>query len=509
MIRGITLFVFIVGFFSFAEAQPDKLIDDPVIKGINDSGVQFNTLELSLEETVSRAQQYSPDAQTAQHRFRSEYWNHKYYKANYLPSLSLYSNPNLNRAINKVTMGDGTVKFVEQNMLNTDLSLTLSQNVALTGGSIFLETDLQRMDIYSNNSTSWQTSPINIGYRQTLFGYNSLKWDRKIEPIRFQEAKKSYIETLELVAASATDRFFALAVAQSNYETAAINYAYADTLYYYAQGRYDIGTITENEMLQLELNKLTEETNQINARIEMDNCMQSLRSYLGIQDDVEIRVVIKEDVPHFVIELTEALSMANENSPEVLNMMRRKLESESLVAQAKANAGLKADIYLRFGLTQTADQFENAYRSPLDQQYVSVGLSLPILDWGRGRGRVQVARSQRDLVHTQVDQNRTDFELNVRKLVKQFNLQAQRVNIAARTDATAQRRYDVARRLYILGKSTILDLNASIKEKDSARQNYVRTLYNYWSLYYTLRSLTLYDFENRREIAVDTEKLIN
>lgn len=36
-------------------------------------------------------------------------------------------------------------------------------------------------------------------------------------------------------------------------------------------------------MLQLELNRLTEETNRMNARIEMDNCMQELRSYLGIQ----------------------------------------------------------------------------------------------------------------------------------------------------------------------------------------------------------------------------------
>ena len=505
MARVIMLLIFIWGILTTAIPQQPNSFNIQT----NTSGLQSNTLELSLEEVIFRAQNNSPDAQTARHRFRSEYWNYKYYKANYLPALSLSSNPNLNRAINKVTMSDGTVKFVEQNMLSTDLSLMLSQNIALTGGSIFLETDLQRMDIYSNNSTSWQTSPINIGYRQTLFGYNSLKWDRKIEPIRYQEAKKSYIETLELVAASATERFFALAVAQSDYETATFNYANADTLYYYAQGRYDIGTISENEMLQLDLNKLIEETNQINARIEMDNCMQNLRSYLGIQDDVEIRVLVKEEVPDFMIELTEALSLANENSPEVLNMMRRKLESESMVAQAKANAGLKADIYLRFGLTQTAEQFVNVYKNPLEQQYVSIGLSLPILDWGRGKGRVQVARSQRDLIHTQTDQSRTDFELNVRKLVKQFNLQAQRVNIAARTDDTAQRRSDVARRLYILGKSTILDLNASIKEKDSARQNYVRSLYNYWSLYYTLRSLTLYDFENRRDIFVDTEKLIN
>lgn len=465
-------------------------------------------MELTLQQTIRHAQKQSPDAQSARHSFRSSYWNYRYYRANYLPNLTLTSNPYLDRAINKVTLGDGSVKFVEQNLLSTNLTLSLTQNVPWTGGTFFVETSAQRIDLFSDNSHSYQTSPVNIGYTQSLFGYNSLKWNRRIEPVRYREARKRYAETLELVAAAATQKFFALATAQSNYEIACTNYANADTLYIYARGRYDIGTISENEMLQLEINKLTEETNRMNARIEVDNAMQELRSYLGIQQDVDLKVRIEGFVPDLQIDLNEALLLAAQNSPDIENMQRRRLESESAVAQARANAGLKADIYLRFGLTQTADRWKNAWRNPMEQQYVSLGISLPILDWGRGKGQVRVAKSNRDLVHTQVEQDKTDFDLNIRKLVKQFNLQAQRVHIAARTDATAQRRADVARRLYLLGQSTILDLNASITEKDSARRNYVTALYDYWSLYYTLRSLTLYDFGQDRPLEEDLERLI-
>ena len=475
---------------------------------LNTISGQTNIIQLSLKEAIEKAQEHSPYAQTARHSFRAEYWNYRSYKANYLPFLTLSSNPNLNRAINKITMSDGKIKFVEQNMLSSDLSLTLTQNVPWTGGSIFMETAAQRLDMLSDKTTSWQTTPVTIGYNQTLFGYNSLKWNKKIEPVRYLEAQRNYMESLELVAVYATDRFFALASAQSNYETASFNYANADTLYQYAQGRYSIGTITENEILQLELNKLTEETNTMNARIEVENAMQSLRSYLGIQEDVDLQVIINDEVPQFIVPLEEALMMAGSNSPDIQNMIRRKLESESAVAQAKSSAGLKADIYIRFGLTQTGDKLRDAYKDPLEQQLVSLGLTLPILDWGRGKGKVRVAKSQRDLVYTQVDQNRTDFDLNVRKVVKQFNLQAQRVQIAGKTDETAQRRHDVARRLYILGKSTILDLNASIAEKDAARQRYVTALYNYWSLYYTLRSITLYDFEHNCELGSDMEELV-
>lgn len=470
------------------------------------AAAQERTMELTLQQTIERAREQSPDAQTARHSFRSAYWNYKYYRANYLPALKLTSDPYLNRAINKITLNDGSMKFVEQNLLSTDLTLSLTQNIPWTGGTLFVETSAQRLDLFSDNTTSWQTSPINIGYSQALFGYNSLKWDKRIEPLRYQEAKKKYIETLELVAAQATQKFFALATAQSNFEIATTNYANADTLYIYAQGRYNIGTITENEMLQLELNKLTEETNQMNAGIEVENCMQELRSYLGIQEDIMLKVEVSNHVPNLQIDLTSALMTARANSPDILNMQRRKLESESNVANARANAGLKADLYVRFGLTQTGEKLQDAYHSPLDQQYVTLGISLPILDWGRGKGRVRVARSNRDLVYTQVEQDKTDFELNVRKLVKQFNLQAQRVHIAARTDETAQRRADVARRLYILGKSTVLDLNASIAEKDTSRRNYITALYNYWSLYYTLRSLTLYNFELDAPLA-ETERI--
>ena len=227
------------------------------------------------------------------------------------------------------------------------------------------------MDIFSDHTTAWQTSPINIGYRQSLFGYNSLKWDRRIEPVRYREAKKSYVETLELVTTRATQKFFNLATAQAITKPP-LPITLTQTHSINMPRDLNIGTITENEMLQLELNKLTEETNRMNARIEMDNCMQELRSYLGIQSDEELKVKINDHVPDFSVELHEALLLANENSSEIQNMIRRKLESESNVSYARANAGLKADIYLRFGLTQTADKLGSAYKRPLDQQYVGL-----------------------------------------------------------------------------------------------------------------------------------------
>lgn len=467
---------------------------------------QEESITLSLQQAIEIAQENSPEAQAARHTYRAAYWNYRFFRANYLPSVTLTSSPTLNREINKITQPDGTNQFIQQDQLSTDLSLKINQNIWFTGGSLFVKTTTQRIDEFEDNHTAYNTQPIVIGYEQQLFGYNSLKWDHRIEPLRYREARKAYAEALELVASETSTLFFNLATAQTNLDIAAYNYASADTLYRYAEGRYNIGTITENEMLQLEINKLTEETNMMNARIEVEDQMQTLRSFLGINREINLRVIPEDSIPQLEISLQKALQLAFKNSPDPDTYKRKQLESRSALASAKANAGLKADLYVQFGLSQTGNKFADSYRNPMNQQYASIGISLPILDWGRGKGRVRVARSNVDLVDTQAEQGMKDFELNVCKMVRQFNLQAYRVAVAAKTDKTADRRHDVARRLYILGKSTILDLNAAIAEKDTARRNYITALKTYWSLYYGIRSMTGYDFLRKAEISCTIPK---
>ena len=452
---------------------------------------------LTLSEVVEMAQNQSPDAVAARNTYKSAYWTYRNYRADNLPMLSLGSNPYLNRTTDYVTLGDGSVSYVRQNNVKTDLSLNVTQNVWFTGGTFQVSRTARRLDLLGTNNTTYNVQPLYLTYQQSL-GYNSLKWDRRIEPVRFREARKQYAETMELVAAQASRYFFDLASAQTNLEIALTNQAAADTLYRFALGRYHIGTITENELLQLEVNKLNEETNVLSAQISVDDAMDNLRSYLNIKNAATLAVVTDDNVPQFTVPLAEAMALAIENNPDIESMKRQRIQSESNLAYAKANAGLKANIYLQLGLAQTGDDFRQSYNELLDEQYVSVSLSLPILDWGKGRGQVRVARSNLELTNTRMDQSMLAFEQNVQLVVKQFNIQARRVDIAHRTMETAAHRYDVARQLYVMGKSTILDLNSAISEKDSAYRSYVSSLANYWTLYYTLRSLTRYDFEHNQ-----------
>lgn len=104
---------------------------------------------LTLSEAIVYAQTCSPEAQAAEHTYRAAYWNYRSFKANYLPAVNLVSAPYLNRQINKVTQPDGSELFIRQNQLITDMGLTITQNLPLTGGNFFVETSAKRIDEFT------------------------------------------------------------------------------------------------------------------------------------------------------------------------------------------------------------------------------------------------------------------------------------------------------------------------------------------------------------------------
>ncbi|MBQ9177360.1 MAG: TolC family protein [Bacteroidaceae bacterium] len=458
-------------------------------------GQDYDTLRLTLAQAIRLAQEQSTDALSARHQLEASTWAYQGHKANYLPSLSLSASPNLNRQLNSIVQPDGTSSFVRQNQLSTNLNLSLSQNIWFTGGNLFVSSSLYRQDEFERHTHSYSSVPISIGYSQSLFGHNSLRWDRRTEPLRYRRAQKAYRETMELIASRTCSYFFSLAGAQTSLSIARQNYAVSDTLYRYASRRYDIGTITENEMLQLEVNRLSEETNCMNAAIEVDEAMQSLRSYLAIDNATDIVVVPDSSVPNLQIDPMQALAQALDNSPDPDYYRLSRLESEDDLARARASRGLKAELYMQFGLSQTGATVHDAYQRPSNQQYISLSLSLPLLDWGRGKGQVRVARSRLQLTQLAGEQGMHDFRQNVLKVVNQFNLQSRRVDVARRTRQTALRRYEVARWMYIQGRTTLLEFMNSINEKDAAQRNFIASMRTYWELYYTIRSMTGTSFE--------------
>lgn len=473
---------------------------------------QKQVITFSLQDAIHIAQQQSPDALMAKHRFRSSYWQFRSYRATYLPGLKLDATiPNLNRSIEAITMPDGSSDYVPRSLINYSANLSLNQKVGWTGGEVFINSGIQQMTNFYTDTTTKQflTDMVSIGFRQPIFTYNEYKWDKKIEPLKYEEAKRKFLEDNEQVAITAINHFFNLLSAQIEKKIAEQNYANYDTLYKIAKGRFNLGKIAENDLLQLQLNLLKADAAQEQSDLKYNNMLFLFKSYLRLNTDADIKLIPPVVKSYFDIPLQRAIDEAKMNTSSGLSFQRRLLQAQSDVNRAKMNGRFDAQLFASFGLTQTADDIPNAYRNPLDQERVTMGITLPILDWGKAKGNIKMAESNNDLVVTAVEQDKIDFEQDVYLQVMQFGMQKKQLFIAAKSDTVAQKRYDVTHKRYMIGKvNDVLELNNAQIDKDNANLGYINSLKNYWVNYYRIRKMTLYDFENQLPISVNFDAII-
>lgn len=470
--------------------------------------IQFSTSnaqnkQLTLEEVIRLAQENSPGFARAENRFENDYWQYRNFKAGLRPQLALNGTlPGFTRSIERITLPDGSDAFVNRSLGSADVNLTMFQNVGFTGGTLFVNSRLQRIDLFDQRTTSYLSNPISIGYRQNALFFNPFKYDRKIAPLRYDEARKNYAEQMERIAIEVSTLYFQLLLAETNFQIASINLSNTDTLFKISQGRYNLGKIAENDLLQLELSLLNAENNLNQAELDQKLATQNLKRYLQIPDSEVLTLDIPVDVPVLAIEPTRAIEEARDNRQSVLAFRRQRLEAERELARAKGENGLVLGVNFDIGYTQRAGNIEGAYVNPQNLTSGALTFSIPIVDWGVAKSRRKIAESNQKLIEVNVQQDEVNFEQEVYLQVMRFNMASAQLNVAAKADTIAQKRFEVTKQRYLIGKISITDLNLAIAEKDQAKQGYINSLQNWWTSYYLVRALTLFDFERNTKLAI-------
>ena len=216
--------------------------------------------------------------------------------------------------------------------------------------------------------------------------------------------------------------------------------------------------------------------------------------------------------PHFsdiVINEEDAVTRSLQNTSFSLDNEIGLIEAEAAIAQAKADRGFSAVLTAQFGLTQTGDDIATSYRNPIDQEIVGLSLSVPIVDWGLGKGRVQMAKTQQEIILTQIEQEIIERRQDIYIRVVQFNAQAKQCDASRKADEIAAERFELALQRFRNGTISILDINTAQNERDEATSQYINELANYWSYYYNLRKDTLYDYIYGKDLDAEFDKIID
>lgn len=468
-----------------------------------------DTVRLTLKDAVNLAQLQSVDAAVALNELKTAYWQYRTHVADQLPEVNFTGTlPSYGRQYSRYLNSDGVYSFVRNNSLGLKGDISINQNVALTGGKISLNSSLEfTRQLGTGAFNEFLSLPVGLTLTQPIFGVNNQKWHRKIEPVRYQEAKAAYIESVEEVTITTIQHFFNLLLAKSKLATAQQNLVNAEKLYEIAQAKRKIGQISESELMQLKLSalqakgKVTEQQSSLNAN------MFQLRAFLALGEQDIIEPVVPESAPSLDMDYRLVLEKAQENNSFAKNILRRQFEADYDVAIAKGNRR-SINLFASVGYSGKDKTMGTAYQNLNNNNVVEVGLSIPILDWGKRKGKVKVAESNRQVVLSKIRQEQLNFNQNIFLLVENFNNQAAQLKIAEEADLIAQQRYKTSIETFMIGKINILDLNDAQQSKDDARQKHIEELYYYWNYFYNIRSVTLYDFQHDRTLDAEFEEIV-
>ncbi|WP_278365119.1 TolC family protein [Phocaeicola barnesiae] len=464
------------------------------------AGVQAQqVLRLDLKRTIALANDSSLSAFRYQNMYLSGYWEYRSYKAARLPSLSLNLTPaQYYRYITQRYDSQADIDvYREQQMFSATAGLSLVQNFDLLGGTFYVDTQLDYLRNFGDvNSTQFSTVPFRIGYQQDLLGFNAFRWDRKIEPLKFEKVKKQFIYNSESVSEEAVNYFFSLAMAQADYRLAEDNLATADTLYAIGEQRQKIAAISQADLLTLKLDKVNARNTLKNAEITRKRAMSALATLLNLDKNTYIEIDLPSRPRYVDIPADRALLLAKENNPAYLEQRQNVLEAEREVDRTKKESRFNASVNASVGFNQVADNLGAAYRNLLQQDLVSLTVSIPLVDWGVRKGKYNMARNNLNVVRIAARQEEISLEEDVMMTVKDFNVQQDLIASASEALDLAELAYDQTRRRFIIGKADISSLTLSLNRQQEAQKNYIQALQNYWLNYYKIRKLTLHDFES-------------
>ena len=450
---------------------------------------------LTLQQAIEMAQRNGLQAKAALGTRDAARGRDRAFDARLLPQFSLAGNmPVYQRSIIGVIQPDGSTLFLPLEERRADLNMIVSQRVPFTGAQLTMSSRLNKRTGNSVPET-WSSSPFSLSIAQPLFRSNAMGWDRTVNGLTADIAERQYLEAREDVALQVSAAYFDYFAAQVSLRNATLNAATNDTLYRLNQGRFEVGKISENDLLQSELEQLRARTALDGARLEHDRALAALRLALNVPADTPLEITVTSTVPDFVADTMLAVTQALRNLSSVRALDLQDAQARRSVSEARFNGGPGATLNASYGYNATGSAMNDVYRDLKEAQQFSLNLQVPLLTWGARSGDIQAARSELSRVQSSTRIAREQARQDAHFAVLQVSLARRQLAIAAKADTVAQKRFEVSYNRYVIGRIDVDQLYLAQNAKDQALLSYVQSLRGYWQAHYRLRRVTLYDFE--------------
>lgn len=345
----------------------------------------------------------------------------KLFHKDFLPNVSLsFSLPSYNRSISNILQPDGTYAFRESNNANSRVSLSVSQKIPFTGGTLSISNSFSRLDLFGDNqkSTSYSASWFGINLSQPLNFFNGMKWDKKIQQAKVSLDEINYKKNRIKVKGKVFDLYYDLIKIKNreiilNREVS-IAYRYKGVIHQLVKA----GKKNDLDSIDIEL-KILEKNKSLNL-IKKKNYIktQSINNFFNSKIVTENS---KLEFPKIIFDLKPLSFYINKYTKLFLILEEnRLLNLEKEINQLKKNRFYNAKLTLGVGFNNSTEELGNIFHTPNQSQNISLSLNVPLLDFGKKRIELEMAETQHELEILNLKQEKTSTIDNITYLYEEI-----------------------------------------------------------------------------------------
>lgn len=461
---------------------------------------ETDTLHLTLDDVIDVALSGAPEIELAGIRYAIASLQYDRFETFLKPGLNIQANlPILNRAINVINQPDGREEFVNQSTMRNRIAASLDYQLASTGGRIYMSSSIERLDVFETNafpySKSYFFTPITIGMEQPLFQFNSIRWQKEILQRQEDQTNAQRVLQQEEVIYQVVRSFNDLALIRRQMDLMQNKIADARALIRIRKSLFERGSGSLAEMKQLALDTLRTSIDYQAIRLQYENKNRELMDLCGLDRNNLLIPVSTGDIYLPSVDLNTAIQQAVSHQARTAGIRLRMAIASRDIEEAEKDRGIALDISASLGLNNTAEDFPGLRYNYLDRELLSVGLRMPITDWGRRDINRQLARIQLDELEKNLAEEERDITRQVIDLYEQYLYLQEMMTVNDYALETAEEIYQSIRDQYLRGQVDWVVLQQNRVNLDNVTLNYYQTVSDAVGIYYQIRSLTLYDFE--------------
>jgi outer membrane protein TolC len=475
--------------------------------------------KLTIEQAINIALHESYTVQTNDESRKARRFEYLYSKAQFKPrlDLNLYA-PSWDESVSAVAQTNDLPVY------NSTSSIRLGGNMRFTyvlptGGNLALGGNLYHENLRTTFAQDYSTlkrkqaySQFGLTFSQPVFTKNRLRENLRVSQYQYEQSELSFTRAQMDIVYRVTQGFYGVYRAAFEKQINEDMLNNANEALRIAKLKFETGNIPEGDLLVTEVNALQSDVSLSESSGHYELQIDEFKLLIGIDINEEIDIVAEMDFETVDIDLKTAIEHALANRLEIkeaeYGIKLQQIEIDRTKREREIAGNINA--YYDFtGLSTQAGNVMHLFQSSFDNfvarppnRGITFTLSVPILDWGRGRNLVNSQQIRLNERKRSLENQNNVIVKEIREIVRTVNDAEKRFRINQKNRDNATKSYRIARLRFENGDLSGQELAVEQGRLSNVQLAYISAYITYRLALADLKRRTMWDFENNRSYKI-------